>query len=374
MKNKKKTKKKTKKGGSNNFNYNTNFYECCNCGKNILIQEGIICDKCNLSIYCSEDCKNINYEMEHHNLCDLYKILIPSNINIKSTNYNIFKNYFIPDYRKQLIDSYINNDPEKLISTGLYTIGNNLFSIPAIYRVNEHITSIRLKQNYPEIIKIKNKMKNKLISTDIINNKPVNINNINNYMCSYLPHEKMIEQIKNFIKKIEDDYDRNIKILEIGCGCGIWKYTLKKLYNIDIIATDLCNSNNNFSMSNFSSKILPNININKINAKKAVKKYQKNNNNIDILFASFLLPERFDNIPPYDAEALKLFEGNYIILIGAVCFNINDELILDYNVTGSLEFIKILYNNWKLVDNYNLGIRIKNNFIFNMGLLFYEKK
>ena len=42
MKNKKKTKKKTKKGGSNNFNYNTNFYECCNCGKNILIQEGTI--------------------------------------------------------------------------------------------------------------------------------------------------------------------------------------------------------------------------------------------------------------------------------------------------------------------------------------------
>ena len=226
------SKKKIKKGGTyeNQIN-NTELFECTNCGKYILFDESIICEDCNTSVYCSQDCKDYNYTIEHHYLCELYKKLLSTEIgNITPEEYEIIvkKGLILPEEREYLINDYINNDIVKLRTTYLYTIGNYQFSIPSIYRINIELTSNKLQENYPNIkfLEIREKMRTMKLSQNIITNNPEIYNGIdpNKYICSYWPHQKILKHIYNYIQKCSSKTNRNIKILEIGCGCGAWGY------------------------------------------------------------------------------------------------------------------------------------------------------
>ncbi len=169
----------------------------------------------------------------------------------------------------------------------------------------------------------------------------------------YKKSAPITQEAINFIKK----YAGGSRVLEIGCGSGIYAKILRD-NGVDVIASDACRinkeglPNSKTRMAYFTNeKAISNI-ICK-NAVTAVKNHGQNSNLS--LFLSFPLPHDYNsnsNIS-YDKAALHNFKGNKFFLIANYQGPLNSKNYknsISDDSTGSHGFHEYLTEKWNMID------------------------
>jgi SAM-dependent methyltransferase len=183
------------------------------------------------------------------------------------------------------------------------------------------------------------------------------------------------QEALNFIKK----YAAGSRVLEIGCGSGIYAKLLRE-NGVDIIASDACRINNEgipdlkYRMANFTNqRAIPNI-ICK-NAVTAVEIHGQNSNLS--LFLSFPLPhDYYSKSISYDEAALRNFKGNKFFLIALYQNSLNEintyKNSIQNESTGSQGFHNYLAEEWNIKDK--LLLRSGGPLNRNCYLIYFERK
>lgn len=179
----------------------------------------------------------------------------------------------------------------------------------------------------------------------IIKNYVVDITKRRYFVAFYswsIPNRGSLEKMMNFIG--------NDKVLEVGCGNGLWAHLLK-LSGVDIVATDIDNDPSNVYAGikididdiNYSTYIK----VEKYSAKEAVKIYNDRN----VLFSCWGSGAEHDGIPD--------FTGNKIIWIGEKSGGCTEDYI------GSTED-----SGWEIMDEIDIPVW----YGIHDEMIFYEKK
>ena len=184
------------------------------------------------------------------------------------------------------------------------------------------------------------------------------------------------QEALNFIKK----YAAGSRVLEIGCGSGIYAKLLRE-NGVDIIASDACRINNEglpdntTRMANFTNQRA----ITNIICKNAVTAVENHGQNSNLsLFLSFPLPHDYyseSNIS-YDEAALSNFKGNKFFLIALYNNKLsnteNYSESISNDATGSHGFHDYLAREWNVKDKLLLS---SGGFLNqNCYLIYFERK